>query len=117
MSKFSYNISSISDQKGESQIMIRVYVSREQRVRVKSGIYVDNKRWGKKNEINIPLVDSPERDELLEKRTKLKALTDYLVSLRKPYNQLSIRKKKSKKEMNYLEKDLFLIRKSCTFVC
>lgn len=53
MSKFSYNISSITDQKGESQIMIRVYVSREQRFRVKSGIYVDSKRWGKKNEINI----------------------------------------------------------------
>jgi len=78
MSKFSYNISSITDQKGESQIMIRVYVSREQRFRVKSGIYVDNKRWGKKNEINIPLVDSPEREELLEKRAKLKILTDFL---------------------------------------
>jgi len=78
MSKFSYNISSLSDQKGESQIMIRVYVSREQRFRVKSGIYVESKRWGKKNEINIPLVDSPEREGLLEKRAKLKALIDYL---------------------------------------
>ncbi|MDR1896119.1 MAG: integrase, partial [Prevotellaceae bacterium] len=78
MSKFSYNISSIADQNGESQIMIRVYVSRELRFRVKSGIRVDSKRWGKKNEINIPLVDTPEREELLEKRAKLKALTEYI---------------------------------------
>ncbi len=78
MSKFSYNISSLTDQNGESQIMIRVYVSRELRYRVKSGIRVDNKRWGKKNEINIPLVDCPEREELLEKRARLKALTEYL---------------------------------------
>jgi len=54
MSKFSYNISSLTDQNDESQIMIRIYVSREQRFRIKSGIRVDNKRWGKKNEINIP---------------------------------------------------------------
>ena len=45
------------------------------------------------------------------------SLSKYIVSQRKPHNQLSIRKKKSKKEMNYFEKDLFLIRKSCTFVC
>ncbi|KAA6316565.1 Tyrosine recombinase XerC, partial [termite gut metagenome] len=78
MSKFSYNISSVADQNGEAQIMIRIYVSREQRFRVKSGIRVDSKRWGKKNEINIPLVNTPEREELLEKRAKLKALTEYL---------------------------------------
>jgi len=78
MSKFSYNLSSLTDQNGESQIMIRVYVSRELRFRIKSGIRVESKRWGKKNEINIPLVDSPEREDLLEKRAKLKALSDYL---------------------------------------
>jgi integrase len=78
MSKFSYNISSVADQNGESQIMIRAYVSREQRFRIKSGIRVSSKRWGKKNEINIPLVDGVEREELLEKRVKLKALTEFL---------------------------------------
>ena len=78
MSKFSYNISSVSDQNGDSEIMIRIYVSREQRFRIKSGIRVNNKRWGKKNDINLPLVDGPERDELLEKRNRLKALSDYL---------------------------------------
>lgn len=57
---------------------MRIYVTRDSRFRIKSGIRLDPKRWGKKNEINIPLVDSPERDELLEKRTKLKALTEYL---------------------------------------
>ena len=78
MSKFSYNISSVADQNGESEVIMRIYVTRDSRFRIKSGIRLDPKRWGKKNEINIPLVDSPERDELLEKRTKLKALTEYL---------------------------------------
>lgn len=80
MSKFSYNISSVADQNSESEIIMRVYVSRELRFRIKSGIRVSNKRWGKKNEINIPLVDGTEREELLEKRAKLKALTEYLES-------------------------------------
>ena len=78
MSKFSYNISSLSDQNGESEIMMRIYVSRELRFRIKSGIRVSTKRWGKKNEINLPLVDGSERDELMEKRNRLKSLTDYL---------------------------------------
>lgn len=80
MSKFSYNISSVADQNGESEIMMRIYVSREQRFRIKSGIRVDSKRWGKRSEINIPLVDGAEREELLEKRAKFKALTEYLES-------------------------------------
>ena len=64
------------------------------------------------------------KDQFIARSTKRSEATirntyknAYIVSLRKPYNQLSIRKKESKKEMNYFEKDLFLIRKSCTFVC
>lgn len=78
MSKFSYNISSLSDQNGESEIIMRIYVSRDLRFRIKSGIRVSGKRWGKKSEINLPLVDGPEREELIEKRNRLKALSDYL---------------------------------------
>jgi len=78
MSKFNYNLSSVSDQNGESEIIMRIYVSRDLRFRIKSGIRVSGKRWGKKNEINLPLVDGPEREELIEKRNRLKALSDYL---------------------------------------
>ena len=60
---------------------MRLYVSRDIRIRVGSGIWIDRKRWGKKNEINIPLIQGDEREMLLEKRTKLKALTDYLENI------------------------------------
>lgn len=63
---------------GESEIYLRLYVSRDNRIRAKSGIWVDGKRWGKKNDINIPLIQGEERELLLEKRSKLKALADYL---------------------------------------
>jgi site-specific recombinase XerD len=65
----------------ESEIGLRLYVSRDIRLRVWSGIWVDRKRWGKKNDINIPLTPGEERDTLLEKRSKLKALTDYLENI------------------------------------
>ncbi len=78
MSKFTYNLSSVSDQNGESEIIMRIYVSRDLRFRIKSGIRVSSKRWGKKNEINLPLIDGPEREELIEKRNRLKGLSDYL---------------------------------------
>lgn len=58
-----------------------MYISREIRIRVGSGIWVDRKRWGKKNDINIPIIQGEERETLLEKRTKLKALTDFLENI------------------------------------
>ena len=66
---------------GESEISLRLYVSRDVRIRVGSGIWVDRKRWGKKNDINIPLIQGDEREALLEKRNKLKALTDFLENI------------------------------------
>jgi len=56
-------------------------VSRDIRIRATSGIWVDRKRWGKKNDINIPLIQGEERELLLDKRSKLKALTDYLENI------------------------------------
>ena len=63
---------------GESQVNFRVYVSRELRVRVPSGIWIDRKRWGKKNDINIPNIPGEERNALLSKRAKLKELVDVI---------------------------------------
>ncbi|MDD3333534.1 MAG: site-specific integrase [Proteiniphilum sp.] len=56
-------------------------MSRDIRIRATSGIWVDRKRWGKKNDINIPLIQGEERELLLDKRSKLKALTDYLENI------------------------------------
>ena len=72
MAKVTYVLAQGENSTGESQVHFRVYVSRESRVRVASGIWVDRKRWGKKNDINIPNIPGEERDALLAKRTKLK---------------------------------------------
>lgn len=66
---------------GESEINLRLYISRDVRIRVGSGIWIDRKRWGKRNDINIPLIQGEEREVLLEKRAKLKTLTDYLENI------------------------------------
>ena len=47
MAKVTYVLAQGENSAGESQVNFRVYVSRELRVRVPSGIWVDRKRWGK----------------------------------------------------------------------
>ncbi len=81
MAQTNYYLGKTTNNAGESEISLRLYVSRDIRIRVGSGIWVDRKRWGKKNDINIPLIQGTEREILLEKRTKLKALTDFLENI------------------------------------
>jgi site-specific recombinase XerD len=81
MAQTNFYIGKTVNSAGESEISLRLYVSRDVRIRTGSGIWIDRKRWGKKNEINIPLIQGDEREMLLEKRTKLKALTDYLENI------------------------------------
>ena len=81
MAQTNYYLGKVVNSAGESEINLRLYVSRDIRIRATSGIWVDRKRWGKKNDINIPLIQGEERELLLEKRSKLKALTDYLENI------------------------------------
>ena len=78
MAKVTYVLAQGENSAGESQVNFRVYVSRESRVRVPSGIWVDRRSWGKKNDINIPNIPGEERDALLAKRAKLKELVDVI---------------------------------------
>lgn len=78
MAQTNYYLGRITNSAGESEINLRLYVSRDIRLRIGSAIWLDRKRWGKKNDINIPIIQGEEREQLLEKRTKLKALTDVL---------------------------------------
>lgn len=78
MGKTYYYITSEVNTAGETEIYMRLYVNKEIRPRVQSGIWIDRNRWGKKNEINVPITPGEERERLLEKRAKLKALTEYL---------------------------------------
>ncbi len=78
MAQTNYYIGKITNSAGESEINLRLYVSRDIRLRIGSGIWVDRKRWGKKNDLNIPLIQGEERELLLEKRSRLKTLTNLL---------------------------------------
>lgn len=78
MAQTNYYIGRTTNSAGESEINLRLYVSRDVRLRIGSGIWIDRKRWGKKNDINIPLIQGEEREQLLGKRSRLKALTDLL---------------------------------------
>ena len=53
MAQTNLYIGKTTNNAGESEISMRLYISRDIRIRVSSGIWVDHKRWGKKNEINI----------------------------------------------------------------
>ena len=78
MAQTNYYLGKFTNSAGESEINLRLYVSRDIRLRIGSGIWIDRKRWGKKNDINIPIIQGEEREQLLEKRAKLKTLTDVL---------------------------------------
>lgn len=78
MAQTNYYLGKTTNSAGESEINLRLYVTRDIRLRIGSGIWLDRKRWGKKNDINIPITQGEEREQLLEKRAKLKALTDLL---------------------------------------
>ena len=77
---------------------MRIYVSKDNRIRIGSGIWVEAKRWGKKNEINIPNIPGEEREMLLEKRAKLKALTEHIEK------EVQTAEDKSIIDKSYLEK-------------
>ena len=70
MAQTNYYIGGTTNSAGESEINLRLYVSRDIRLRIGSGIWIDRKRWGKKNDINIPLIQGEERERLLEKRSR-----------------------------------------------
>lgn len=78
MAKVTYVLVQGENSAGESQVNFRVYISRELRLRVPSGIWIDRKRWGKKNDINVPNIPGEERNALLSKRAKLKELVDVI---------------------------------------
>ena len=66
---------------GKSEILIRFSVSKSQRYRVKSGLFVSDKRWTKKNEISIPKIETDERKELVKLTSTLESLKSYIFSV------------------------------------
>jgi site-specific recombinase XerD len=100
MAQTNFYIGKSVNSAGESEISLRLYVSRDIRIRVGSGIWVDRKRWGKKNDINIPLIQGEERELLLEKRSKVKALAEYLENI------INVSDNKSAIGREFIEKEI-----------
>jgi hypothetical protein len=63
---------------GESQIIVRTYVRHGYRIRIRSGIWIDPKRWGKKNRITIPAIPGEEQEDLLRKKDLLRRFTVWI---------------------------------------
>ena len=78
MAKTTYSLAKAKNNLGESQIIIRMYVRMGYFVRVKSNIWVDEKRWSKKNYITIPTIPGEEQTALLNKKELLRRLTLYV---------------------------------------
>lgn len=100
MAQTNYYLGKTTNSAGESEISLRLYVSRDIRIRVGSGIWLDRKRWGKKNDINIPLIQGEEREVLLERRSKLKLLTDFLENI------INTSEDKNSIDRDYIEKQI-----------
>ncbi len=78
MATTNYLLTKGQNTSGESQIILRTYVRHDYRIRIQSGIWLNPKRWGKKNGITIPAIAGDEQDELLRKKELLKRLTAWI---------------------------------------
>lgn len=78
MAATSYILTKTTNSAGESQIVMRVYIRHDYRMRIPSGIWVSPKRWGKKNGITIPATPGEEQETLLERKETLRKLTLFI---------------------------------------
>lgn len=78
MAATQYYLGKIADSTGELEIFMRVYIRRQYCMRIRTGIWVNPKRWGKKNGITIPSTPGEEQEKLIEKRETLIRLTRFI---------------------------------------
>lgn len=78
MATTTYLLTKTPNSSGECQIILRTYIRHDYRLRVQSGIWVNPKRWGKKNNITIPVIEGEEQASLLQKKELLKKLTAFV---------------------------------------
>jgi hypothetical protein len=78
MATTNYLLTKGQNSSGESQIILRTYVRHDFRLRIQSGIWINPKRWGKKNGITIPTISGDEQEDLLRKKELLKRFTAWI---------------------------------------
>jgi site-specific recombinase XerD len=59
---------------------MRIFIAHGKYVRADSGIWIDVKRWGKNNEINIPTAEGETKELVKSKKEKLRLITNSLIS-------------------------------------
>lgn len=78
---FTFSLGEKQNTAGEVEVKMRIVISRTNRIRVPSSIWIPEKRWNsKKCEITAPNTPGTERENLLTKRAQLKAVVDGLES-------------------------------------
>lgn len=66
---FTFSLGEKQNAAGEVEIKMHIVISRTNRIRVPSSIWIPEKRWNaRKCEITVPNTPGVERDELLAKR-------------------------------------------------
>lgn len=79
MATINFYLSAKEDDRGSAEILMRFSLSKTQRYRTGSGLYVPVKRWGKKNEVTIPKIEGEERTQLLRLSERLQALKKFIL--------------------------------------
>ncbi|MCC8087775.1 MAG: site-specific integrase [Rikenellaceae bacterium] len=78
MAATTYLLTKTANSAGECQIILRTYIRHDYRMRIQSRIWINPKRWGKKNSITIPATPGEEQEQLIEKKELLLKLTRYI---------------------------------------
>lgn len=79
MTAIYYDILTSKNPKGECEIVLRLNITRENKLRVRSGVWVDPQVWNKKRKtINLPTTPGREREYLLAKKNQLLDLSEQI---------------------------------------
>lgn len=78
MAATTYYLGNTSDSLSNQQIYMRVYVRHGYAMKIPTGIWVNPKRWGKRQGITIPAIPGDEQTELINKKEKLSQLTRFI---------------------------------------
>lgn len=78
MAKITYSLLKEENSMKERQIRLDMIVGHGARVLVRSNIWIDPKRWGRRDTITIPTTPGPEQSELLVKKEILRKLTVFI---------------------------------------
>ena len=104
MATFKLSLSEKTDINAESEILIRVSFSREQRYRIKSNLFFAKKNF-LKNKISIPRIETAERTRLVELDLKLRSLLNFILE---KYYEKSDKNAVSKKWLDDTVKQFYL---------